>query len=193
MIALLLRARDAKHVAVFTIHEPPNPAADRIDRAEAMVFIADGFSWGAALMAPLWLAAHQLWVALGAFVVVATVLAFGLTAVGINAGWIVVALMALNVWLGFEAPEIQRRTLSANGWGDAGSVSGRNQTECERRFFDMWLGNQPVIARHDSNEPTSPGTGTSNQSNQSMVSATPGLFGRMFAGSTVGRLFSAGT
>ena len=193
MIALLLRARDAKHVAVFTIHEPPNPPADRIDRAEAMVFIADGFSWGAAFMAPLWLAAHKLWVALGAYLAVAGALSLGLTAVGINAAWIVVALLALNVWLGFEASEIQRQSLSANGWGDAGSVSGRNQSECERRFFDMWLRNQPVIARHDSNEPSSPGSETSNQSSQSMVAATPGLFGRIFAGSTVGRLFSAGT
>ena len=41
----------------FTVHEPPNPPADRIDRAESLVFIKDGFSWIAALFAPLWLLA----------------------------------------------------------------------------------------------------------------------------------------
>ena len=35
----------------FTVHEPPNPPADRVDRAESLVFIKDGFSWAAALLA----------------------------------------------------------------------------------------------------------------------------------------------
>ena len=147
MIALLLRARDAKHVAVFTIHEPPNPPADRVDRAEAMVFVEDGFSWGAALFAPLWLAIQQLWLALGAYVLVACAIIAGLYVTGINEAWIGCAIVALNVWLGFEASEIKRQTLAARGWGDAGTVSGRNLAECERRFFDMWLAGQPVIAR----------------------------------------------
>ena len=45
----------------FTVHEPPNPPADRVDRAEGLVFIKDGFSWFAALFAPLWLLVHRLW------------------------------------------------------------------------------------------------------------------------------------
>jgi hypothetical protein len=28
-----------------------------------------------------------------------------------------------------------------------GSVSGRNAEDCERRFFDMWLPTQPVLAQ----------------------------------------------
>ncbi len=148
MIALLLRARDAKHVAVFTIHEPPNAPADRVDRAEAMVFVADGFSWTAASLAPLWLASHQLWMALGAYLVVASAVAISLYAIGAGTGWMLVGLMTLNVWLGFEASEIWRRGLSAKSWADRGSVSGRNLAECERRFFDMWLAGQPVRSRN---------------------------------------------
>ena len=45
----------------FTVHEPPNAPADRVDRAESLLFIKDGFSWGAALFGPLWLLAHRLW------------------------------------------------------------------------------------------------------------------------------------
>ena len=36
----------------FTVHEPPNPPADRIERADKLVFVKDGFSWMAALFAP---------------------------------------------------------------------------------------------------------------------------------------------
>ena len=34
----------------FTVHEPPNPPADRVDRAESLVFIKDGFSLGRRLV-----------------------------------------------------------------------------------------------------------------------------------------------
>src|SRR2546423_14987770 len=45
----------------YTIHERPDPAADRVDRAEGLVFVKDGFAWAAALFAPIWLVAHRLW------------------------------------------------------------------------------------------------------------------------------------
>ena len=45
----------------YTIHERPDPPADRVDRAESLVFVKDGFSWVAALFAPLWLLVHRLW------------------------------------------------------------------------------------------------------------------------------------
>ena len=54
----------------YTIHERPDPAADRVDRAEGLVFIKDGFSWAAALFAPLWLIVHRLWWPLLGYVVI---------------------------------------------------------------------------------------------------------------------------
>ena len=55
----------------FTVHEPPDPPADRIDRAEKLVFVKDGFSWAAALFGPLWMIFHRLWWALLGFVLIA--------------------------------------------------------------------------------------------------------------------------
>ena len=52
----------------FTVHEPPNPPADRIERADKLVFVKDGFSWMAALFAPLWMLVHRLWWALLGYV-----------------------------------------------------------------------------------------------------------------------------
>jgi Protein of unknown function (DUF2628) len=172
MISLLMKAKDASHVAVFTIHEPPNPPSDRIDRAEALLFVPDKFSFAAALLAPFWLASHQLWLALAAYLGATFALVAALSAIGIDGSFTLCALLALNLWLGFEASEIQRASLAAKGWSDAGSVSGRDLAECERRFFENWLGNQPVLARHDAAPPQPSNSGT----------ASPGLLGRLFAG-----------
>ena len=46
---------------VYTVHEPQAPASDRLDRAENLSFVGDGFHWTAALFAPLVLIGQQLW------------------------------------------------------------------------------------------------------------------------------------
>ncbi len=61
----------------FTVHEPPNPPADRIERADRLVFVKDGFSWMAALFAPLWMLVHRLWWALLGYIVAIVALLTG--------------------------------------------------------------------------------------------------------------------
>ncbi|MBS0240984.1 MAG: DUF2628 domain-containing protein [Proteobacteria bacterium] len=129
----------------YTVHEPPEPPADRLERAEHLVFVKDGFSGMAAFLTPLWLLSHRLWIALGAYV--AALILLGLIAaipgrIGDIGGWL---LLALHLLIGFEAATIRRWTLARHGYATLASVSGRNLDECERRFFDAWLGDQPVI------------------------------------------------
>jgi hypothetical protein len=130
----------------FTVHEPPNPPADRVDRAESLVFIKDGFSWIAALFTPLWLIANRLWWPLLGFVV----LSGGFEAVkrfaGADQRWVGLAVLALNLMVGFEADTLKRWVLERRGWQMLGSVTGKTAAECERRFFETWLPNQPIIA-----------------------------------------------
>lgn len=146
MISLLLRARDLKHVAVYSIHEPPNSLPDRLDRAEQMLFIKEGFSWGAAVLPPVWLASRSAWGALALYLAVAAGLCGALTALGFGPNWITLALLALNAFVGFEATNLQRWALDRAGWTDHGTVSGRTQEDCERRFFDIWLTGSPAYA-----------------------------------------------
>lgn len=146
MIGLVLRARDKSYVAVYSVYEPPDPPSDRIDRAEGMVFVKDGFTWSAALLPPLWLAAQRSWIGLGIYLAAATVLAGALWALGVHAEWITLAVLALNVLIGFEASGLERWALELAGWNEAGTVSGRNRAECERRFFDIWLAGVPALA-----------------------------------------------
>jgi hypothetical protein len=133
-------------VPTFTIHEPPNPPPDRIDRAQALVFVKDGFSWMAAAFAPLWLLVQQLWWPLIGYVLIACTIAVGGKGLGLAQGWIDLALLALNLLTGLEGDELRRRALEQRHWSMLGSVTGRTREECERRFFDAWLPSQPIIA-----------------------------------------------
>jgi hypothetical protein len=129
----------------FTVHEPPRPPADRVDRAEGLVFIKEGFSWGAALFGPLWLLAHRLWWPLFAYVVAyGGIEAVRLTRI-IDQRWIGLLLLALNLLLAFEGDSLRRWALQRRGWRLLGAANGRNRAECERRFFDAWLPAQPVL------------------------------------------------
>jgi hypothetical protein len=129
----------------FTVHEPPNAPPDRIDRAESLVFVKEGFSWGAALFGPLWLLVHRLWWPLLAYLVIYATAELVRTAGMIDPRWIGLGLLALNVLLAFEADTLRRWALDRRGWRLLGSANGRNRTECERRFFDAWMPQQPII------------------------------------------------
>lgn len=131
----------------FTVHEPPKPAADRVDRAESLVFIKDGFSWIAALFAPLWMLVHRLWWPLLGYLVLSGAFELLRFATGADQRLIGLATFALNVLVGFEADTLRRWTLERRGWRMLGTVTGRTMLECERRFLDTWLPTQPLLDR----------------------------------------------
>ena len=130
----------------YTIHEPPNPSADRIDRAESLVFVKDGFGWAAALFAPIWLLMHRLWWPLLGYVVLSGLFEGFRLALPSLGSWITLAGVALHLLVGFEADTLRRWGLERRGWRMLGSVSGKTSAECERRFYEAWLPTQPVIA-----------------------------------------------
>ena len=130
---------------VYTVHEPPEPPADRLDRAEALMFVKDGFSPMVALLAPLWMAGHGLWLVLVGYLAAVAVLALAFNVMEVAGSWTGLALVALHVALGFEASSLRRWTLERRGWRFLATVAGRSAEECERRFFDDWLPGQPFL------------------------------------------------
>ncbi len=132
-------------VVTYTVHEPPSPKADRADRAEDIVFVKDGFSWLTAIFPPLGFAAKSLWLPAVAYLAVVSVICGLLTAIGTNDSWITLIVMALNLYLGFEASTVHRLILDRSGWQMLGSVSGKSMEECERRFFESWMPGQPMV------------------------------------------------
>lgn len=139
---------------VFTVHEQVSPAADRVDRAEHLTFVSDGFHWNAALFAPFVLLGNRLWIGLATYVVALAAVCTLLAALGASSEWIALAVIALHIVVGFEYSELQRASLEAKGWSTVGTVVGRTRNECERRFFENWLRSQPMISglrtHHDS-------------------------------------------
>jgi hypothetical protein len=126
-------------VQSYTVHEPPNPPADRLKRAERFVFVREGFSWTAALFAPLWMLAHRMWLVLLLYLVGVGILGAALTALGMTPQWISLISAAIHIVLGFELGSLRRWTLERKRWQMLGAVTGRNRAECERRFFQAWF------------------------------------------------------
>jgi len=145
----------------FTVHEPPRPPADRIDRAESLAFVKDGFSWLAALFSPIWLLVHRLWWPLLGYVVLSVTFELVRWSGIIDSDWISLAYIGLHLLIGFEADTLRRWSLDRNDWRTLGSVSGRNAAECERRFFEEWLPGQPLIVPASGSKPLSGAPGRS--------------------------------
>ncbi len=137
----------------YTIYEPPNPPADRIDRAERLVFIKDGFSWAAAIFGPFWMLVHRLWWALLGYVVLSGLLELAGRVTALDRRWLGLAGFAVNLLIGLEADTLRRWALERRGWRMLGAVTGRGLPDCERRFFDAWLPSQPILT------PAAPPTG----------------------------------
>ena len=145
----------------FTVYEPPEAAADRLDRAESLVFVKEGFSWVASAVAPFWLLANRLWLVCLGYLVVIGLIWIGVWLFGLGPRALSYAVSALHLIIGLEADSLKRWTLERNGWQMAGAVNGRNAEECERRFFDDWLPRQPMIRPETLSGPGSLGTGGS--------------------------------
>lgn len=139
MIGLLYRLKDNRDVDVFTVHEKPGPSADRIERAADLVFVRDGFSWLAAIVPAVYFLTRARWASLGIYLVAVSVLAGALAAAGAPSDWSGVAVLAFNALVGFEAANIERKTLELKGWKEIATVTGKNRVECERRFFERWM------------------------------------------------------
>lgn len=141
-------------MVTYTVHEPLDPAADRVDRASELRFIKDGFSWWTAIFPPLGLAMKKLWLPLFVYLAATAALLAGLNWMDAGATPQAIIFTSLALYLGFEVSSIERWMLDRAGWTTLGTVTGRNIAECERRFYETWLPDQPIITAK--REPGSP-------------------------------------
>lgn len=133
-------------MSTYTVHEPPASDADRIDRGVELEFVKDGFSWLTAICPPLGFLANGIWLMAVAYLAGASLLGYVLNALKVDSDWIGIIFLVINVYLGFEVSSLKRWMLDQRGWQMLGVVNGKSIAECERRFFESWLPEQPVIA-----------------------------------------------
>jgi hypothetical protein len=96
----------------------------------APVLVREGFSWGALLFGPVWLAAHRAWIA-AILTAAATVLIVVLTSDGVAAALI----LALVLLLGFSGHDLRRWSLDHRGYLLAQIVTGRSELEALERLL----------------------------------------------------------
>ena len=125
-------------MAVFTVHGPPLRPADPAPDPERVVFVRDGFSFWAFLLAPLWMLWHRMWLVLVAYLVLAGGLLAVLRAVGVSPAAIITAGLLISLLLGLEASTLRRVTLRRRGFKEVGLTSGNDREVAERRFFETW-------------------------------------------------------
>lgn len=133
-------------MVTYTVHEPPHAGSDRVDRGVDLEFVKDGFSWLTAICPPLGLLANGLWLFTIAYLVGAVLLAWALAALKLGPQMTGFVFLLINIYLGFEVSTLKRWMLERTGWQALGVVTGKSIAECERRFFESWLPEQPIIA-----------------------------------------------
>lgn len=176
----------AGRTVTYTVHEGATPPTDRIDRADALVFIKDGFSFPAFVAAPAWLAGHRLWLGLLGYAAIVVAVLSANAWLGLPMVPSIAAIVALHLFVGFEADTVERLSLETKGWSTLGSVTGTSALDCERRFFETWLQSQPIFTpRKDAPSsrapmPTAPSTVTGAASANSGRAAAAGSLARLF-------------
>ena len=122
---------------VYQVLQKPR-TIDAPPKDDDSVLIAERFSWFAALLPPVWMLSHKLW--LEAVFWLAAM--FGLVALGSFIGseavfWIYIIGA---VWLGFEASAIRARSLKRRGFNFAGDLLARDYGEALNIWFRHRVG-----------------------------------------------------
>lgn len=101
------------------------------------VFIGDRFSWGAALLPPVWALIYALWLeAFGWFVMTALIAVAGLFIGGEAAVWL---YMLFALWIGFAASDLRLAALERRGNVSAGTRIAEDEFLAERDWLEEKL------------------------------------------------------
>ncbi len=97
----------------------------------APILVREGFSWGALIFGPFWLAAHRAWIAAAL-----SLAAFILIIVLANDDIAAALLATLVVLLGLSGHDLRRWSLDLRGYLLAQVVSARNELEALERLLE---------------------------------------------------------
>ncbi|ADZ68448.1 DUF2628 domain-containing protein [Polymorphum gilvum] len=143
-------------MSVYMVMVPPEVGTGEATAraADRLLFLREGFSWGALAFSGLWLLWHRMWLALLAYL--AATVALEAAARFIGGPGPGVAAFLLAVLIGLEANALRRWSLERKGWRLAGVASGSDIEEAESRFFRTW---SAAGARRLATPPAQVGTG----------------------------------
>ena len=126
-------------MSIYAVYEPPLKMRQSAPDPARFVFVRDGFSFWAFLLAPWWMLRHRLWLAFVCYVILAVALSVALRLIGASTAVTIIAGALFSLLVGFEAATLRRFGLARRGWRNVGIVVGDDLESAERRFFDAWV------------------------------------------------------
>ena len=116
---------------IYTVHLPARTGKESgVDEA---VFVKDGFSWPALVIAPLWLLYHRMWLVLLGYLVILVGFSWLAEPLAEPAQSGIMILFA--IWFALEANNFRRWTMEGTGWSFIGVATGRDRLDAEHEFF----------------------------------------------------------
>jgi hypothetical protein len=129
-------------MTAYTVHIP-NAALGATPAPDKIVFLRDGFSWGAFLFGPLWLAWRRAWLAALLWTLALGLVVFASAKLGLSSKTTSIIGFALALGLGFEGSRLVAWTLARKGYLEGDVIIGDNLDEAEEVFFHRWRPESP--------------------------------------------------
>ncbi|MFZ3033557.1 MAG: DUF2628 domain-containing protein [Parvibaculum sp.] len=120
----------------YTVHELAGAPAD----GKGIVLVREGFSWSAVFFNLFWLLYKRLWIAAVLYFALALLVVTIARSIGVSEEAISVFSLVLQGFLGVAAHDIERWTLTRNGYREIGVATGVDLQDAERDFFRYWKG-----------------------------------------------------
>jgi hypothetical protein len=155
---------------VYTVHEPPPRTAGARSDPERFVFVRDGFYAWAFVLSPFWMLRHRLWLVLLSYLGISLAIDAALVMLGASSAAVAVASIVVAMLVGLEASTLLRFTLRRRDWKNVGIVSGDDQEDAERRFFNAWM-------RDASSRPKAPSAAPPPRPPQATPAGAPDVIG----------------
>ncbi len=114
--------------------------------AEAAIFVPEGFSFGAFVFGVLWALWHRMWMAAAVLLAISGAIAIAGNLLALNESVIAIVGFTVNLIFGFEARDLQIRSLISRGYDHIGVSHGKNIDEAEIRYFHNSSQPQPQSA-----------------------------------------------
>jgi hypothetical protein len=130
---------------IYTVHEPPAKRKPHRRGPESFLFVRDGFYFWAFLLPPLWMLWRRLWLVLLGWFVVSVAMGAAMHFAEVSASVRFLAQGLLSLLIGLEAGSLWRWTLRRRNWRELATVSAENLEAAERRFFDLWIGDDGPV------------------------------------------------
>ena len=116
---------------VYSVH------LGRGDAPEDAVLVKEGFCWPALVFGPFWAFYHRLWLWGLAWIAAALTIGLAQEALPSIAGYLGLAIFALELLFAAEANDLRRGDLARRGWREVEVVGGTDDDTAARRFLDL--------------------------------------------------------